>query len=297
MSSFKHHFEFGLFKSLQFFISFLPRKICLCFGKIMGLFFFYTDKKHRFLAFSNLKTALGTELPLYQRKRVARKSFIHFGRMIMEVIKFPHLPPLQKKNLVETHGISYLKQALAQGKGALLFTAHYGNWEIAPYFVTHLAKLKVIARHLDNPFLENELLRIRSSLQSHIIYKHKAAKKVLRSLQANQMVAILIDQNVLPDQAVFVDFFGKKAATTPSLAYFQLKTQAPLIPVFCYPISPDKYILNIHPPLNPSLSGDSQKDTLKITQLCTKMIESQIREHAEYWLWFHNRWKSRSSDK
>jgi KDO2-lipid IV(A) lauroyltransferase len=107
----------------------------------------------------------------------------------------------------------------------------------------------------------------------------------------------LIDQNVLRQQAVFVDFFGKKAATTPSLASFSLRTKAPLIPIFCYPTSSHAYHLKIFSPLSTTLGGNYHQEVLKITQICTKIIETQIRKNPDYWFWFHNRWKTRPEEE
>ena len=126
-----------------------------------------------------------------------------------------------------------------------------------------------------------------------VIYKRKAAREVLRTLRENSMVAILIDQNVVDREAVFVDFFGKAAATTPGLATFHLRTQAPIIPVFSIPATGHTFQIKILPPVEISLSGDQRQDVLKITQICTKIIENQIRSNPKLWLWFHNRWKTR----
>jgi KDO2-lipid IV(A) lauroyltransferase len=107
------------------------------------------------------------------------------------------------------------------------------------------------------------------------------------------MVAILIDQNVLRSEGVFVEFFGKPASTTPSLAMFHLRTGAPLLPVFCYPSSRNTYSIEVGGPVETAKTGDTNQDVLKITQLCTKIIESQIRKNPDFWFWFHRRWKSR----
>ena len=144
-----------------------------------------------------------------------------------------------------------------------------------------------------NKLLEAQLLKLRESLGTKVIYKRQATKQILHSLRENSMIALLIDQNVLKSQAVFVDFFGKKAATTPSLAAFFLRTRAPLLPVFCHPTSSHMYQLKIFPPLKISLEEDYDQDILKITQICTMIIEDQIRKNPSYWLWFHNRWKTR----
>ncbi|MCK4496432.1 MAG: hypothetical protein KAU91_08790, partial [Candidatus Aminicenantes bacterium] len=77
------------------------------------------------------------------------------------------------------------------------------------------------------------------------------------------------------------------------LATFFLRTKAPLLPIFCYPSSSHTYNIKILKPLEIVLKGDYNQDVLKITQLCTKIIECQIRKNPIYWFWFHNRWKTR----
>jgi len=138
---------------------------------------------------------------------------------------------------------------------------------------------------------------MRTTLGAEVIYKQQAAKRILQSLRAKEIVVILIDQNVLRSQAVFVDFFGKPAATTPSLAAFFLRTKSPLLPAFCYPTSSNTYHIEILQPLQIDLSDEYDQDVLKITQICTKIIESQIRKNPYHWLWFHNRWKTRPENE
>jgi len=297
MTALKRCTEFLFFKGMKSFFYLLPRKFSLGVGRQLGLAVYSLDGRHRRIALSNLKTALGSELPPSALKDIARKSFIHFGKFFTDFIKFNHLNEEQREKLIKVEGEENLNLALKEGKGALLFSAHYGSWEIAPYFLSRKAKFYVIARALDNDSLEKELLKMRTTLGAKVIYKQQAAKRTLQSLRAREMVAILIDQNVLRSQAVFVDFFGKAAATTPSLAAFFLRTQSPLVPVFCYPAPGDTYKLEILEPLKINLSGDYDQDVLKITQICTKIIEAQIRKNPDCWLWFHQRWKTRPENE
>ena len=297
MASFKELSEFLLFQITKAPLSILSRKLCLSLGQTLGLTFYYLDKRHRQIALSNLKIAFGKELSASELKKIARNSFMHFGKTFMDIIKLPHLGEEKRNALINVEGEENLHKALREKKGALLFSAHYGSWEIAPFFLSKKGKLSVIARPLDNKLLEKELLKLRTRQGSHVIYKHQAAKKILQSLQEKDMVAFLIDQNVLRQQAVFVDFFGKKAATTPSLAAFFLRTKSPLIPVFCYPTSSHAYHLKIFSPLSITLGGNYNQEVLKITQICTKIIEIQIRKNPDYWFWFHNRWKTRPEEE
>lgn len=289
----KDFLELLLFQKIRILIFILPRPFCLFWGRIVGLIFYWLDRKHRLITQSNLKIVFGSRLSSASIKKISKKCFIHFGQTMIDVMKFPHLSQEKKNKILVVEGEENLKKALLIGKGALLFSGHYGNWEIASFFLSKIGNLNVIARPLDNKFLEKELLKLRTSLGARVIYKKQAAKYILQSLRAREMVALLIDQNVLRHQAVFVDFFGKKAATTPSLAAFYLRTKSPLLPVFCYPLRSHKYHLKIYKPLEISLTGDYSQDVLKITQICTKIIENQIKNSPDYWFWFHKRWKTR----
>lgn len=289
--------EFLIYKKINLFLSVLSRKTCLFMGRILGLAFYHLDKKHRLIALSNLKIAFGNETSPPELKRTARRSFMHFGQALVDTVKFPHLQEEQKKRLIQVYGEKNLQKALEENRGALLFSAHYGNWEIAPYYLSRKGKLSVIARPLDNSLLEKELLKLRMSQGAKVIYKHQATKQILQSLREKEMAAFLIDQNVLRPQAVFVDFFGRKAATTPSLAAFFLRTKSPLVPVFCYPAPQNAYNLEILPPLSITSGGSYEEQVLKITQICTNIIEAQIRKNPGYWLWLHNRWKTRPEEQ
>jgi KDO2-lipid IV(A) lauroyltransferase len=293
MAIFKGWAENLAIKILRIPLAILPRKQCLAIGKAIGYLVYLLDKPHRRTALKNLKTAFGTELNHSQRQHITKAAFCHFGTTFLDVLKIRYVSQDKIKNCLLVEGEEHVQNVLRKGKGALLFSAHFGNWELAPAFLSSLGKLHVVARALDNPRLEKELMHIRTRLGSRVVYKNQAVRQILRALRANEMVAILIDQNVLRNQAVFVDFFGRPAATTPSLATFFLKAEAPLIPVFCFPTSDWKYHLKILEPLDISTTGREQEDVLKITQICTNIIQDQVRQKPNYWFWFHNRWKTR----
>ncbi len=284
---------FSLFRLLGGVVFFLPRRLCLLMGAALGTLLFYADKKHRRLALSNLDRAFGPRLSPDLRRRIARDSFKHFGQMIAANLKWMHLGESRREELLAVEGENNIRRALEEGKGVLLFSAHLGNWEIASSVISKIGRLSVVARPLDNRLLEKELVRFRNSLGARVISKFQAARPIIRSLRQNEIVAILIDQNVLRSQAVFVDFFGIPAATTPSLASFHLRARSPILPIFCYLTPSLSYRVKIGEPLQVELSGDSKQDVLKITQSSTKMIEAEIRDHISDWLWFHNRWKTR----
>ncbi len=284
---------FGTLRAVALLFRFLPRSACLWTGQMFGELVFRLDRKHGRLALDNLEVAFGPATDPDARRRIARASFRHFGRVMADTLKWTRLPAARRAKLLRVEGEEHIRRVLREGRGGLIFSAHFGNWEVAAEAVAALARLSVVARPLDNPLIEAEMARFRKHLGTRIISKFQAVKPILKALRQNELVAILIDQNVLRSQAVFVDFFGRPAATTPGLASFHLRTHAPLIPVFCFPAPRSAYLVKIGEPLTFDSGDEFDQDVLKITQACTKMIETEIRENPGLWFWFHNRWKTR----
>jgi KDO2-lipid IV(A) lauroyltransferase len=266
-------------------------------GQALGGLVFRLDRKHRRLALANLDTAFGPAADPQARRLLARDSFRHFGRVMADNLKWTRLPAASRAGLLTVEGEEHIRRVIGAGHGGLIFTAHFGNWEVAAEAVAALAPLNVVARPLDNPLVEAEVARFRRRLGARIISKFQAARPILQALRRNELVAILIDQNVLRSQAVFVDFFGRPAATTPAPAAFHLRSRAPLVPVFCLPSPRSTYRVRIGEPLTFEPGADFDRDVLKITQACTKIIETEIRKNPGLWFWFHNRWKSRPEAK
>ena len=296
-ASLKHKLEYSMFCGAKAVLEIFPRKAVFLMGPILGFLLFVLDKKHRRLAYSNLTTAFGNKLSHSTKKKIIKASFAHFCQVFLDFIRISGLKSEQKDKLISAEGEEILENHLGRKKGVLVFTAHFGLWEIAAHILSKYEKLNVIARPLDNPLLEKELSRMRSNVGSHVIYKKNAARHALRALRRNEIVAVLIDQNVLRREGVFIQFFGEKASTTPSLATFFLRTGAPIIPIFCCPSAKHSYHLKIMEPPHLRLTGDVHKDVKHITQICTDIIEKEIQKQPYLWLWFHDRWRSRPLDE
>jgi KDO2-lipid IV(A) lauroyltransferase len=277
-------------------IFFIPRPICLALGAGFGRLAYRLDRSHRRIALANLDIAFGRTRSPAEKDRIARASLAAFGRVVFDVIKFCHYGRKAVFGLVDIEGRENLLQALAGGRGVLMFSAHFGNWEVLPAVAGGRIPFHAIVRALDNPYIDRHLSRLRTRLGTLIINKFGASRPILQALRRGEIVCILIDQNVLRSQALFVDFFGRPAGTTPGLAAFQAKTGAALLPVFCLPRG-RRYVLRILPPPPIAASERRTDAVLKITQFCTKIVEQEIRRFPEAWLWIHKRWNARPPDE
>jgi KDO2-lipid IV(A) lauroyltransferase len=264
-------------------------RLVLAAGTAFGWLFHTLDRPHRKLALSNLEAAFPGR-PIKERAAIAREMFAHFGRLLMVLLKYSTMTPQEMLARVEFEGEDRVRAAHALGKGALLYTGHFGYWEInALVHGLVLGPMAVLARPLDNPLLNDLLERVRARTGNSVIYRRGALRRVLRTLEANQAVALLIDQHVHSD-AVFVDFFNRPAATTSALAAIALRTGAPVFPVFALPLADGRFRMVYEHAVDPPPAGDPEA-LRDFTQRCTDVLEMYVRRYPGLWLWMHRRWR------
>jgi KDO2-lipid IV(A) lauroyltransferase len=278
-------------RGLTIVVRLLPVPAVRSAGAALGRFVYAIDGFHRRLALSNMAMALPSK-PLDERRAVVRSVFSHFGSVLLELIKIGTLTNAEILDRIESDGEERIRQAHARGRGVLLFTGHFGYWEVgAIALAMRVQPLAVMARPLDNPYLHDMLERIRTRSGNAVIYRQGAIRKVLQELGANRAVAILIDQHLHTRDAVYVDFFSRPAATTNALAALAMRTGAPVIPAFALPLPDGRYRLVYEHAVEPPAS-DSPDAVREFTQRCTDVLEMYIRRHPELWLWMHRRWRA-----
>ena len=287
----RHRIEFWLIAVVTATVRILPWGVVGAAGAALGLAFYVLDGPHRRITLDNLAAAFPVR-PARERRAIARGVFAHFGRLLVELLKFSTLTPAQMLARVEFEGDEHARQAYAQGRGVFFYTGHFGFWEVCGIVhALRLAPIGVLARPLDNPLLNQLLEQMRECTGNTVIYRRGALRRILRMLEANQGVAILIDQHTHEPDAVAVDFFNRRAATTSSMAALALRTGAPAIPVFAIPVGSGRYrMIYEHAVEVPSPA--STDPVREFTQRCTDVLEMYVRRYPDLWLWMHRRWRN-----
>jgi KDO2-lipid IV(A) lauroyltransferase len=286
----RHGLEYAAVRAVEVAVRPVSWRVAHAAGVLLGWAFYAADRPHRELAIANLQAAFPLRTPS-ECRAIARATFAHFGRLLVELLKFSRLPPDRLLARVTFEGRERVEDALAGGRGVLLFTGHFGFWE--QHALAHalaLGPMAVVARPLDNPHLHALLERVRTATGNTVIYRRGGIRRILRALAANGVVAMLIDQHVQAADAVAVEFFGRPAATTPLLAALALRTGAPVIPAFALPAGHGRYRLVYEPPVEPPPGGDPEA-IRTFTQRCTDVLEMYVRRYPALWLWMHRRWR------
>jgi KDO2-lipid IV(A) lauroyltransferase len=272
----------------------LPRSIARIVALGVARVLYAMLPKLRKTAEFNLKLAF-PEWSKAQRKAVIRGMVRNLGWMAAE---FARLPRYTKENigqLVVLDGHENFLEGQRRGKGVLYLTGHIGAWELSSYaHALYGFPLHYMARPLDNPKVNALVNEYRCASGNQPIFKNESARVLLKILRESGTVGILADQNTMPEEGVFVDFFGKTACTTMGIARVALHTDAAVVPGYAvWDERIEKYRLRFEPPVELIRTGNSERDIFENTQRFAKVIEEIIRKYPEQWVWAHARWKTR----
>ena len=286
----KHRIEYWLVRMLILMVRVMPDALVRASGTLLGFAFYTIDGAHRRIAHRNLAAAFPGRRET-ERRSIARAAFAHFGRLLFELLAFSTLSPQNMLERVEFEGEDRARLAYAQGKGVLFVTGHFGFWELhAMVHALQIAPIGLLARALDNPYLNGLLERIRQRTGNTVIYRRGTIRRVMRALQSGQGVAVLIDQHIMSRDAIYVDFFERPAATTSVVAALALRTGAPVVPVFALPLANGRLRVIYEHPVEPP-RGETADAVREFTQRCTDVLEMYVRRHPDLWLWMHRRWR------
>lgn len=289
----RHRMEYVGYRAAVAVFGLLPERIALGLAGWMGWVAGVVLGVRRRVVREHLRLAFPSANESW-RRRTARASFRHVGRESLATFLLGRMSREEVIERTELGGFSVLQEALSRGRGAVLITAHFGNWEIAgASLALREVPLDVVAQRQRNPLFDTDINGTRERMGMKVIPRSVAPKEVLRSLRRGRAVAILGDQNVRKG-GVFVDFFGKKASTARGAAIFALRTGSP---VFMgvnrrLPGYPPRYHLEILP-VEFTPSGNMEDDVLRLTQLHTNFLEREVSRAPDQYFWQHRRWKTR----
>ncbi len=290
----KEWFEYAAVWLILKTVGAMPRSMARAFAAFVTKILFSLQPKLKKTAEFNLRLAF-PDWTDAQRQAVIRTMVRNLGWMAAEFARFPRLTKQNIEGLVILDGHENFLEGQRRRKGVLYLTGHIGAWELSSYaHALYGYPLHYMARPLDNKRLDALVNQYRCASGNAPIFKNESARVMLKILKDSGTVGILADQNTLPAEGAFVDFFGTQACTTTGLARVALHTGAAVVPGYAYwDDAIQKYRLRFEPPVELTQTGDTERDVLENTQRFTKVIEEIIRKHPEQWVWVHKRWKTR----
>jgi KDO2-lipid IV(A) lauroyltransferase len=276
-------------------IRLLPHRLSLWLAGILGTGAYYVLWPERRKALAHLAIAFGEEKSATERRRIARRSFVHLAHNFVELVNFERMSD-RLDTYVELEDRSGIDRCLEGGKGLIWVTGHIGNWEVlASYFSRHERyKVNVISRRAYDPRMQDLLVHLRSGSGVKTIERGdpRATREIIRTFRRNEVFAVLIDQDTKV-QGVFVDFFGRPAFTPMAAATLAYRMEAPVLVGFIERLPDGRQRITYSGPVVLPRTGDADEDARLATAEFTRLIEAQIRRIPEQWIWMHRRWRTR----
>ncbi|MFQ6078538.1 MAG: lysophospholipid acyltransferase family protein [Thermodesulfobacteriota bacterium] len=290
---------YSVIRGFGFLINLFPDGCALWIGKQLGRLAYFLDFEHRRVAMRNLALAFGGEKSGNEIRGIALRNFENLGMNFIEFLRFPGVNYEKLLEKVEMEGRSHVEEALERGKGIIFLLGHIGNWELLGGMSRVFeGNLMAIARPLkQNKRLDRFIEDVRRSSGLEVLSSKRVAHHVVSALRRTKMVGILIDQREKRSQGVGVEFFGRKASTTPASAFFALKTGAAVIPVYTIRLEGGRHRFVAEPPIELIKTGDKAEDIRINTQRHTEVVESIIRRYPDQWFWIHRRWERKQKDR
>lgn len=263
-------------------------------GRFVSRFLPYRKK----IVLANIKQVFGDALTPRQQAHLATAFYSHLLTSIKEMLALRFMSEAALCQRVEVKGYERLLEIAAEGKGVLVLTGHFGNWEFAPLggilnFKQFQGQFHFIRRLLGNKTIERILFRRYYRAGLNVIPKKNSLTRVCEVLEQNHAVVFVLDQHasLKNRDGVAAEFFGKKAGTYRSLASIARHTGIPVVPAAGYRLSDGRHVLEFFDPIPWQDYETTQESTYRNTLAYNQALERIILAHPEQWLWLHKRWK------
>lgn len=290
--SLQHRGEFAIARTIEWGLSHVGRRAAERFGEQLGQFVLSPLGIRRDVTEENLRRAFPDAEESWIRDAL-RETYRHLGREVVAMIRLSTLDREEVRERVEIPDEDWaaFEAALAEGRGVILATGHFGNWELAAAAVAARGvPIKAIVKRLSNPLVNRRLEGARAALGVETIEMRDAPRQVPRALLSGKSVGIVADQHA-GASGVMVPFFGTPASSHRGPAIFALRLGSPLFAAACRALPDGRYRLT-GKRVSVERTDSLEADVERLTAELARRLEDEIRLDPAQYFWLHKRWKN-----
>jgi len=270
----------------------LPPRVRYPLAAVTGRCVFVVMRRRRRVAFENFGQVLGLPWNDPLVKRTAHHAFGNYFKMFADFMLMDTLKPQEIRRMVRPEGIEHIDRALADGKGAIVVTAHVSNWDIlAAASAVYGYPISAVTNELPSGGLNELVIASRERIGMKMIpIGPGSPRQILKALGRNELVALASDL-YSGDRGVRVEFFNRPAMFPAGPAALALRTGAPILPVWIRRQPDNLYVAEVEAPIEVSRTGDSPRDIQLTTERIVQFFERIIRREPDQWLVFLPVWR------
>ena len=262
-----------------------------------GRFLYRWLPYRRSVILENLKRVFGAQVSQQQITLLAQAHYGHLLALLKELFQFRFLSVQQKKAIVKVEDVSIMWDAYAQGKGVLILTGHFGNFEVSTVAgIEHFPQVKGHIHFLRRPikpkWLSDLLTNRFKKAGFGVVGRRGSLEEIVETLERGDVIVFPFDQYARRPEGIEIEFFGYAAGTYKSMALIALATGAPVVPAASWREPDGTHVLRFLPPLTPIVDDDVGSEITRNTRAFNQALELAIVRHPEQWWWMHRRWKN-----
>ena len=291
----RHRVEYAAGRAILAVFGVLPFRAARAGGRVLGLLGYWLGVRRVVV-----ERQVAAAFPGADRQALAgivRESYSNLGEVVVETASLPRLGPAGILDLVPvTEGFEALRDAHAAGKGVVLITGHFGNYELAAVYLTARGiPVECVVRRLNNPLFDRFVTWSRTKAGMIVVFDHDAVRRAPRAFREGHAMAFVADQGVKGLASIYVPFFGRPAKTPRGAAVFALRYQLPAFFVAMIRRQDGTYRCVVTP-LEVADTGDREGDVDAMVRQFTRVLESWVRQYPGRYFWHHRRWKRQPPD-
>lgn len=283
---------------MESWFTFLPRSCALAIGSYIGLTAWSLLPRDRHRITRHLTLTFGDKLSPEERHNIGRDIYVGLGKNLVDFIRQPDHYHSELKPLISVEGLDHFDRAYQRGKGVITVAGHIGNFELlAAYFASLEYRTAAIFRQMFDDQLNDMLVRRRESAGLTSIATTDSPRKIFKWLTDGGALGVLMDTDSHRVRSMLVPSMGRLANTPVGHVMMGLKTGAAFVPMACLRTPDDRYRVIVRPEIVPVRTEDFEADVRHMAGRCNAAIDRIIIENPTQWIWFHNRWHTRSESQ
>ncbi|MBI4226805.1 MAG: lysophospholipid acyltransferase family protein [Candidatus Omnitrophica bacterium] len=266
----------------------LPRPAAYGLASCLAAARYRFARRDRQAVARNLEAVLGPQHP--RREAIRRAVFRNFAKYLVDFFRLGEVDEAFLRRRVTIVGREHLDAALRHGRGAILVSAHLGNYELGAAITAALGyPVNVVVLTHQDPRVDAFFTRQRAGQRVRPIAVGMALRQVFAALRRNELVGMLADRDFF-NNGLGLTFLGREMSVPQGPALFGLRTGAPIVPAFLTREPGDRFQFAFERPMAPVPGADEGREVPRLTAAILAVVESYVRRYPDQWYLFRDFW-------
>lgn len=284
--------KYYLFRLASFLCPLIPDAVGYWLFARAGDLAYFAARKRQVVYYFNLRRILGEQTSSAELDAVARRGFQNLFKNYFDLFRSHKLTRARlQAQLAGVEGMQNLENAIAQNKGVIAGSAHFGTWDMILHLATIYLQTEITVpnERLKPEKLNQLVLDLRKSQSIEVVPLDLAPRALIKALRGGHVAGIAFDRDITQTGPV-VNFFGQPAKMPDGPVQLSLKFGSPVVMGFSVRQKDNRSFVYIEPPLTFEKTGHPEADICRGVQQMAGIMEKYIRKYPDQWLMFQKIW-------